>query len=174
MVLVGLWWLGRPSISLLSRGLLSGPGVSEAAAAGPLTSPGSERGSLLSHMRAHAWRLTHTHITTPTLIHPHPPRHPCWHFGEKEAPPTPIYLPPTLPSPPHTPSPPVAADVPRSVADHLLPHSTPYPHLLLPPLLTLPNLHPTQTLSPCTDSGIRDLSIAAIKLQVQQCGFGQH
>lgn len=36
----------------------------------------------------------------------------------------------SAPTPPRPP-PPVAADVPRSVAYHLLPHSTPTPHLLL-------------------------------------------
>lgn len=67
---------------------------------------------LSSHMQAHAWRTTHTNTQTASP----PPHHPCWHFGEKYPPPTPIYLPPLQPTPP-----PVAADVPRSVAYHLLP-----------------------------------------------------
>lgn len=50
--------------------------------------------ALPSHMQAHAWRHTHTNTQTASP----PPRHPCWHFGEKYPPPTPIYLPPLHPT----------------------------------------------------------------------------
>lgn len=99
--------------------------------------------ALPSHMRAHAWRHSHPNIRRASP----PSRHPCWHFGEKYPPPTPIYLPPLHSTHPHPP--PVAADVPRSVAYHLLPPSTsPPPHPISPPpfCTTLPIQHSRRTL----------------------------
>lgn len=49
----------------------------------------------LAAMHAQKHEITHTYASRS------PPRHPCWHFGEKVPPPTPIYLPPT---PPQTPT----------------------------------------------------------------------
>lgn len=92
--------------------------------------------ALPSHMQAHAWRHAHTNTQAHTHTASPPPRHPCWHFGEKYP------LPPPFICPHSTSPPPVAADVPRSVAYHLLPPPlTPPPSLsiFLPPnLLRLP------------------------------------
>lgn len=119
-------------------------------------------------MQAQEHQITHMYASRS------PPRHPCWHFGEKVPPPTPIYLPPT---PPHTPTRGSRRPSQRGVPSVAPLRSIPPSLNTIPPFYTFP-CHPAQTVDTkrhqtSTSTSLKQLTDTNIRLDYLAASFSK-